>query len=64
VTKNSQKNTDKTTSRPDTVRLQRISKAFWESAAFMSAIELGIFTAISNGNDNVNPSTRNDCSWS
>ncbi len=35
--------------RPDTVRLQRISKAFWESAALMSAVELGVFTAISNG---------------
>jgi hypothetical protein len=58
MTKNSQKNTDKTTSRPDTVRLQRISKAFWESAAFMSAIELGTFTAISNGNDSVESAAR------
>lgn len=39
--------------RPDTVRLQRISKAFWESAALMSAIELGVFTAIANGHDTV-----------
>ena len=58
MTKNSQNNTDKTTSRPDTVRLQRISKAFWESAAFMSAIELGIFTAISNGNDSIESAAR------
>ena len=35
--------------RPDTVRLQRISKAFWESAALMSAVELGVFTAIAHG---------------
>lgn len=39
--------------RPDTVRLQRISKAFWESAALMSAIELGAFTAIAKGQDTV-----------
>ena len=43
------KNTDKTTARPDTVRLQRISNAFWESAALMSAVELGTFSAISGG---------------
>jgi len=35
--------------RPDTVRLQRIMKGFWESAALMSAVELGVFTAISAG---------------
>jgi len=40
-------------SRPDTVRLQRISKAFWESAALMSAVELGAFTAIAEGHDTV-----------
>ncbi len=39
--------------RPDTVRLQRISKAFWESAALMSAVELKVFTAIANGNDTI-----------
>ena len=39
--------------RPDTVRLQRISKAFWESAALMSAVELGLFTAISSGKDTI-----------
>ena len=39
--------------RPDTVRLQRISKAFWESAALMSAIELGAFTAIASGHDTI-----------
>jgi len=39
--------------RPDTVRLQRISKAFWESAALMSAVELGIFTALSRGHDTI-----------
>ncbi len=42
------------TKRPDTVRLQRISKAFWESAALMSAVELGAFSAIANG-DNTLP---------
>ena len=40
-------------SRPDTVRLQRISKAFWESAALMSAVELKVFTAIANGSDSI-----------
>lgn len=39
--------------RPDTVRLQRISKAFWESAALMSAVELGVFTAIANGQNTI-----------
>ncbi len=39
--------------RPDTVRLQRISKAFWESAALMSAVELGTFTAIAQGHDTI-----------
>ena len=39
--------------RPDTVRLQRISKAFWESAALMSAVELGIFTAIARGHKTI-----------
>lgn len=35
--------------RVDTVRLQRISKAFWESAALMSAVELNTFTVIEQG---------------
>lgn len=39
--------------RPDTVRLQRISKAFWESAALMSAVELGLFTVIDRGHDTI-----------
>ncbi len=39
--------------RLDTVRLQRIAKSFWESAALMSAVELGMFTAIANGADAV-----------
>ena len=39
--------------RPDTVRLQRIAKAFWESAALMSAVELDVFTAIAQGHDTV-----------
>ncbi len=43
------KNTDPANARPDTVRLQRISNAFWESAALMSAVELGTFTALSEG---------------
>ncbi len=39
--------------RPDTIRLQRIAKAFWESAALMSAVEIGIFTAIARGHSTV-----------
>jgi len=37
----------------DTVRLQRISKAFWESAALMSAVELDVFSAIAGGADTI-----------
>jgi SAM-dependent methyltransferase len=44
--------------RPDTVRLQRISKAFWESATLMSAIELGAFTAIASGHDTIDGAAR------
>ena len=44
---------DASQGRPDTVRLQRISKAFWESAALMSAVELGVFTAIAGGADRI-----------
>ena len=44
---------DSRENRPDTVRLQRISKAFWESAALMSAVELKVFTAIANGDDSI-----------
>ncbi len=39
--------------RPDTVRLQTMVKGFWESAALMSAIELGLFTAIDNGHNDI-----------
>ena len=39
--------------RPDTVRLQGVMKGFWESAALMSGVELGLFTAISEGHDTV-----------
>lgn len=42
-----------TDKRPDTVRLQGIAKAFWESAALMSAVELGAFTAIAGGADTI-----------
>ena len=45
-------------SRPDTVRLQRISKAFWESAALVSAVELNVFTAIAEGNDSIDAVAR------
>jgi predicted nicotinamide N-methyase len=48
-----QQNMSKQNKRPDTVRLQRISKGFWESAALMSAVELGVFTAIANGQDTI-----------
>ena len=39
--------------RLDTVRLQAIVKGFWESAALMSAVELGLFTAISRGRNTI-----------
>ncbi len=42
-----------TEQRPDTVRLQNMVKGFWESAALMSAVELGLFTAIDNGDDDI-----------
>ena len=42
-----------TTKKIDTVRLQTMSRAFIESAALFSAIDLGLFTAISNGNNTV-----------
>jgi SAM-dependent methyltransferase len=41
------------TQKPDTVRLQRISKAFWESAALMSAVDRDVFTAISRGHNTI-----------
>ncbi len=44
---------EQATARPDTVRLQRISKAFWESAALMSAVELDVFTAIADGSNTI-----------
>lgn len=37
----------------DTVRLQRIAKGFWESAALMSAVELDVFTAIARGAETI-----------
>ena len=39
--------------RVDTVRLQTMVKGFWESAALMSGVELGLFTAISRGQNSV-----------
>lgn len=39
--------------RSDTVRLQTVMKGFWESAALMSGVELGLFTAVSEGHDTV-----------
>ena len=47
-----------TPKRPDTVRLQRISKAFWESAALMSAVELDVFSAIDQGDNTVDAVAR------
>ncbi len=44
------KSTEKKT---DTVRLQTMSRAFIESAALFAAIDLGLFTSISNGNNTV-----------
>jgi len=39
--------------RSDTVRLQRMVRAYRESAALMAAIELGLFTQVSRGADTV-----------
>ena len=39
--------------RVNTVRLQTLVKRFWESAALMSGVELGLFTAISQGRNTV-----------
>ncbi|MEM7751011.1 MAG: methyltransferase dimerization domain-containing protein, partial [Pseudomonadota bacterium] len=36
-------------SSPTTVRLQNIAQSYGQSAALMSAVELGVFTAVSNG---------------
>jgi predicted nicotinamide N-methyase len=41
------------TTRVNTVRLQTMVKGFWESAALMSGVELGLFTAISKGHNTV-----------
>jgi hypothetical protein len=40
-----------TTARPTTVRLQRMVRAYRESAALMAAVELGLFTKIAEGHD-------------
>ena len=37
--------------RLDTVRLQKLSRAFVESAALFAAIDLGLFTSIDSGNN-------------
>lgn len=37
----------------DTVRLQGLAKAFWESAALMSAVELDVFSALSEGRNTI-----------
>jgi SAM-dependent methyltransferase len=39
--------------RLDTTRLQKMATAYWESAALMAAVELGVFTAIERGQDTV-----------
>ncbi len=39
--------------RVDTVRLQRISKAYWETGAMYAAIDLGVFTQIAAGANTV-----------
>ena len=38
-------------SRPTTVRLQRLVRAYRESAALMAAVELGVFTRLARGTD-------------
>ena len=35
----------------DSVRLQNIAQAYGQSAALMSGVELGLFTAVSKGAD-------------
>ncbi len=42
-----------TSERVDTVRLQRLSRAYRESATLMAAIDLGLFTAVARGADRV-----------
>lgn len=42
-----------TTPKPDTVRLQRIAKAYWETGAFYAALDLRLFTLIDAGHDTV-----------
>ncbi len=39
------------TSRADTVRLQRLARAYRESATLMAAVELGLFTRVAAGED-------------
>lgn len=39
--------------RVDTVRLQNVVKGFWEAAALMSGVEIGLFTAIAKGHDSI-----------
>jgi transcriptional regulator GlxA family with amidase domain len=34
---------------PTTVRLQNVAQSYGQSAALMAAVEIGVFTAISNG---------------
>src|SRR3546814_13611811 len=40
-----------TEQRPTTVRLQRLVRAYRESAALMAAVELGLFTKLARGAD-------------
>ena len=39
--------------RLDTTRLQKMATAYWESAALMAAVELGVFTAIARGQNTI-----------
>ena len=39
--------------RLDTTRLQKMAQAYWESAALMAAVELGVFTAIAHGGNTI-----------
>ncbi|WP_417514888.1 methyltransferase [Minwuia sp.] len=41
------------TARPDTTRLQRTAKAYWETGALFAAIDLEAFTLIDRGHDTV-----------
>ena len=54
----SERTADPSPARPDTVRLQRLAKGFWESAVLMAGVELGLFTALARGGDTIAAAAR------